>query len=100
MPVNHHGGVSNGKIGELHRTDTGAANLENRHINVRPELDIVNGQPVFAGARAGAFCKAGGYLLYRCTVGGEGVGICALFHKPAGRMGAVYDLEIGASRTQ
>lgn len=67
MSVNHHGGVGNGKIGKLHRTDTGAANLENRHINVRPELDIVNGQPVFAGARAGAFCKAGGYLLCRCT---------------------------------
>src|SRR5690554_2631528 len=60
VPVNHHGSVSNGKIGELHRTDTGAANLENRHINVRPELDIVNGQPVFAGARAGAFRKACG----------------------------------------
>jgi hypothetical protein len=42
----------------------------------------------------------GGYLLYRCTLGGEGAGICALFHKLAGRMGAVYDLEIGASRTQ
>src|SRR5690606_6309278 len=57
VAVNHHGGVGDGKVGELYRTNAGASDLEYGHINIRTELYVMNGQAALAGGCAGALSQ-------------------------------------------
>lgn len=60
MAINQHVGICNGKVCELNAANTGLANFKYGHIDVGPELYVVNREAFFAGDRPSALRELGG----------------------------------------
>jgi hypothetical protein len=54
VAIHHHSGVFNGKIRELYGAYTGAADFEHWHINIGPEVYLMDGKAFLSRRRAGA----------------------------------------------
>src|SRR5690554_231404 len=60
VAVHHHGGVADNKIRELNRANAGATHLENRHIDIGPELHLMDRQALLARSSPGTARQFGG----------------------------------------